>query len=339
MARTRTEIRALGDVWNPTMLWYAKAVQALNARALTDKTGWLYLAAIHGFDVPLWQGFNLINAGTALPPPAEQDAYWNQCQHQTWYFLPWHRAYLLTFEDILRAWIMAQPGAPQDWALPYWNYSASPGAANPNPLAVPDAFTAQTLPDGTPNPLFVAARFGAAVAAQDAQLSNALLDPTFTGAAQEGNIPGFGGPQTPFSHAGEDGGWLEDQPHNPVHVDVGGQDTNGNGGMMTDPRSAAADPIFWVHHANIDRLWEVWRQRNTSDANPTDPAWLNGPTDQPFRLYDANGTDRPSNPKDVIGLVGTVYSYDDLSDPFEGTTRRGTRLAQLAPQAARILQA
>ena len=79
MARTRTEIRALGDVWNPTMLWYAKAVQALNARAVTDKTGWLYLAAIHGFDVPLWQGFNLIDAGTALPPSGSLIAH-RTCQ-------------------------------------------------------------------------------------------------------------------------------------------------------------------------------------------------------------------------------------------------------------------
>jgi tyrosinase len=336
MARTRTEIRALGDIWNPTTLWYAKAVQALNTRALTDKTGWLYLAAIHGFDTALWQGFNLIDGGTALPQQAEQDAYWNQCQHQSWYFLPWHRAYLLTFEDILRAWITAQPDGPQDWALPYWNYSAPVSAANPNPLAIPDAFTAQLLPDGTPNPLLVPARFGAAVADQDAVLSNTLSHQTFIG-EQEGTNSGFGGPQTPFSHAGEDGGWLEDQPHNPVHVDVGGQDQNGNGGLMTDPRSAAADPIFWVHHANIDRLWEVWLRRNTADANPTDPAWLSGPTDQPFRLYDATGADRPSNPQDVIGLIGTTYTYDDLSDPLEGMTRRGNRLDRLAPQAARIL--
>lgn len=339
MARTRTEIRALGATWNPTMLWYAKAVAALKLRPPTSKVSWLYLAGMHGFNETLWRGFGIIGAKPVLPPKAEQNIYWNQCQHQTWYFLPWHRAYLLTFEDILRAWISAQPGGPQDWALPYWNYSAPASAANPHPLAIPDAFLAQKLPDGSPNSLLMPARYGQAVAAQDADLSDAMFDSTFIGAAQEGGIPGFGGPHTPFSHGGEDGGWLEDQPHNPVHVDVGGQNAQGKGGLMTDPRSAAVDPIFWVHHSNIDRLWEVWRRRAGGDLNPTDAAWLGGPQGRKFRLYDATGADRPCNPQDVINLVGTLYDYDDLSDPLLGATRRDLRLAALAPSAARVLAA
>lgn len=330
MRRVRTEIHALGPTWNDTVLWYAKAVEALNARALTDKTSWLYMAAIHGFDAGLWRSFNLIGQGAALPPTAEQDTYWNQCQHQTWYFLPWHRAYLMTFEDVLRAWITAQPGAPADWALPYWNYSAAASAANPNPLNLPDAFTQAQLPDGTDNPLRIQARYGAGVAARDANLAPALLDDTFVGAGESGGAPGFGGPETTFSHAGDDGGRLEDEPHNLVHVDVGGQDANGEGGLMSDPRTAAADPIFWLHHANIDRLWQVWLDRApATNVNPTSADWLNGPADQTFHLYDGTGADRPSNPTDVINLVGTVYSYDDVSDPLPGQTRRGNRLAAL----------
>ena len=254
-------------------------------------------------------------------------------------FLPWHRAYLLTFEDVLRAWITAQAGAPQDWALPYWNYSAPASPANPNPLAIPDAFVAQTLPDGSQNPLLVQARYGQGVVARDADLSDAMLDETFLGAAQDGGIPGFGGPDTPFSHFGEDGGWLEDKPHNLVHDDVGGQDAQGGGGLMSDPRSAAVDPIFWAHHANIDRLWEVWRRRDAQDVNPADPAWLGGPQDRPFRLYDGQGVDRPSNPQDVLNMIGQIYDYDDLADPMQGDTRRGRRLAALAPSAARVLAA
>ena len=38
---------------------------------------------------------------------------------------------------------------------------------------------------------------------------------------------------------------------------------------------SANDPIFWVHHANIDRLWECWTTRNGRDANPTnDRDWM-----------------------------------------------------------------
>ena len=42
---------------------------------------------------------------------------------------------------------------------------------------------------------------------------------------------------------------METQPHNPVHDIVGG--------FMGTMR-APLDPIFFLHHANIDRLWHAW---------------------------------------------------------------------------------
>lgn len=44
---------------------------------------------------------------------------------------------------------------------------------------------------------------------------------------------------------------IESKPHNPVHNLIGGEMAN-----MTSPR----DPIFFLHHANIDRLWNAWVQ-------------------------------------------------------------------------------
>jgi tyrosinase len=42
---------------------------------------------------------------------------------------------------------------------------------------------------------------------------------------------------------------IESAPHNPVHDIIGG--------WMTTMESPV-DPIFWLHHANIDRLWVAW---------------------------------------------------------------------------------
>lgn len=42
--------------------------------------------------------------------------------------------------------------------------------------------------------------------------------------------------------------------HNQVHVWVGGP--------MQNISSAPADPLFWLHHANVDRIWESWRRHN-----------------------------------------------------------------------------
>jgi len=49
--------------------------------------------------------------------------------------------------------------------------------------------------------------------------------------------------------------------HGSVHIWVGGS--------MSDPDTAAADPIFWMHHANLDRLW--WQWYNSAQGNHQNP--------------------------------------------------------------------
>ena len=321
--RTRQEIRSAAAPWSAPLLWYARGVGVLQKRPISDKTSWLFLAAMHGIDPDAWAQFGYLSNGTSLPEDPQNPTYWNQCQHQTWYFWPWHRAYLWTFEDIVSAAIVSL-GGPADWGLPYWNYSdTKTSGAN----AIPKEFTDQTMPDGSPNPLFVEARFGQGVPARDAALNRSIIFGTFVGNDADSVPPGVGGPSTPFSNSGESGGLVEDFPHNLVHVDVGGQGGAVGFGLMSNPQTAAIDPIFWVHHANIDRLWEVWLNRDkTNNANPTDSNWLGGPTDRAFRLYDANGNDRPSNPQDVLSTQTLGYAYDDISDPLPGQFRRQQRL-------------
>lgn len=70
-----------------------------------------------------------------------------------WYFLPWHRVYLY-FERIVGE-AVTELGGPADCALPYWNYS---DGQRPQVRQLPPAFRAQTLPDGSPNALFVSER-------------------------------------------------------------------------------------------------------------------------------------------------------------------------------------
>jgi tyrosinase len=49
--------------------------------------------------------------------------------------------------------------------------------------------------------------------------------------------------------------------HDNVHVWVGGE--------MSDPNWAAFDPLFWAHHAMVDRLWRIWQQGNQgADPGP-----------------------------------------------------------------------
>jgi hypothetical protein len=52
---------------------------------------------------------------------------------------------------------------------------------------------------------------------------------------------------------------LENGPHNAVH--------NAIGGDMTTAASPT-DPLFFMHHANVDRLWYQWREAHPN-RNPS----------------------------------------------------------------------
>ena len=262
------------STWEPTLLWYAKAVGELSTRPATDPTSWRFQGAIHGYSRSTDP---FIGIGP-VPPAHIQKIFWKQCQHGSWFFLPWHRMYLGFFEQIVRA-AVAKLGGPADWALPYWNYSDT---SNPNAKVLPPAFRETNLPDGSPNPLFaihgikipratgIDAGDPTVIPDSDIDL-NCLTETIFTGASSGGD-PGFGGPQTGFQHNPAAFGALESVPHNAIHVDVGGSIPVD--GWMIDPDTAALDPIFWLHHSNIDRLWSVWNRMSASNSDPTSNFWL-----------------------------------------------------------------
>jgi tyrosinase len=324
----------------------------MQSLTLDNPNSWWFFAAIHGeyiteTEFPGW-GFIPAPPGvptTPVPSQSLQELYWDQCQHQSWYFAPWHRGYLLALEAQIRAAVVSL-GGPATWALPYWNY-LGPGTE----AEIPPAFTQQTLPlpGGPPNPLFVQARYGPHndginIFIPIPPVSGACeTNDVYTGSDSVTPLPGFGGPETGFSHFGGTSGNLENNPHNLVHGDVGGNaPDNLTYGLMADPGIAALDPIFYLHHSNIDRMWAAWNA--IGNSNPSDPNWLNGPAAvgaRPFAMPFPDGSSYLYTPEMVTSLSELDYTYDDLSTgvpavhPSKKLTQRLTKLGA-APAAAKI---
>jgi tyrosinase len=327
MSFTRQNVWELGGDWADPILWYARGVKAMKARALKEGTAWRFYGAIHGIDPDLWTQYGYLSESDTPPSNADIKTFWNQCQHGSWYFLPWHRGYLIALEAIIRDAVIAQ-GGPATWALPYWNYF------KPGQDALPPAFASPDWPDGKgDNPLFVEQRYGPnndgdVFVPMSAVNLDALGEPDFEGVAAGGS-PGFGGVSTGFAHNGSPHGQIEQQPHDQVHGLVGGGLSPQQPGLMSDPDTAGLDPIFWLHHANIDRLWEVWRENPASHVDPTKPKWVSGPASigqRAFIMPMPGGKTFTYTPGEMSDLSKLDYTYDDVSPPTTGPSPLEARM-------------
>jgi tyrosinase len=242
---TRPRRRRMHDLPlnDPIAEAYRDGVRILKERQ-GNGVSWQSLAAIHGSE----QGFN-------------------RCPHGNWYFLPWHRAYLVMFEAALR-----DVTRDASFALPYWDWTTD--------RALPEHFTSPTY-NGQPNALFEPRRFiDAREEIPDEFVGQSLFQQIYDETDFElfGTTRARGQNSTDarWIQARGSSGPLESQAHDSVHGIVGGS-REGQSGLMASSLSAL-DPIFWLHHCNIDRIWAVWNQRggqNTTNRNWLDMTFAN----------------------------------------------------------------
>jgi tyrosinase len=105
------------------------------------------------------------------------------------------------------------------------------------------------------------------VAVAIAMIRAALRTPTFAGSASGPDPAGFASAQAANHNDGSRKGILESQPHDNVHGAMGG--SAGLAFMVSF--LSPVDPIFFLHHGNLDRLWGVWTRRQAALKRPTLP--------------------------------------------------------------------
>jgi tyrosinase len=161
-------------------------------------------------------------------------------------FLPWHRAYLLDLERELQA---IDPSV----TLPYWRFDA------PAPNVFDPAFVGVANAQGTvqftaTNPL----RFWVTDAVlgisrrpefnTTTESARSTVPPPVRVAISEAATLATG--QAAGSQYNAFVG-MEGNPHGTAHVSFGG--------LISDPATAPRDPLFFMLHANVDRLWAKWQ--------------------------------------------------------------------------------
>ncbi|RDA89752.1 hypothetical protein CP533_2923 [Ophiocordyceps camponoti-saundersi (nom. inval.)] len=266
--------REAGPEWD----LYVQALSSMQRIDPADDLSYFQISAIHGLPAIEWN-----NTGRRVGR-----GFGGYCPHGEAIFLPWHRPYNVLFEMVLNNHATriasAYPSshrysylqAARALRAPFWDWADNSD--------VPPSTTVSRLTINTPrgrqaieNPLFTY------------RFPSSALQGRFNafspGAAQTLRCPPRDFPAranfnlrrenlrermyqafiyarsfAEFSSSRGNSQNLE-QCHNSVH----GSATCGN--QFGDPSYAAFDPLFMLHHVNVDRLWALWQAARPQAAN------------------------------------------------------------------------
>jgi tyrosinase len=195
-------------------------------------------------------------------------------------FLPWHRAYLLDLERDLQA-------IDSSVALPYWRFDEpAPNIFTGEFLGVADSLG--TVRFSATNPLQFWRTDGVPGVNRRPLFPTSAAPP---GLRTEAQTIGLGNLYRVFRT-------MEVNPHGSAHVSFGGS--------ISDPATAPKDPLFFLLHCNVDRLWAKW-QRQFGRFDPAQAA-----------SYDSNPANRPGH-----NLPDTMWPWNGVTGGTRPPTAPG----------------
>ncbi len=272
-----------------------KALKIMREKGCTDPVSWYYQGAIHWIpdsigNNPLCESYhNVSDLKTA----------WDNCTHspsgkEKLHFLVWHRLYIWHFEKIVR-----KLSGKQDFALPYWAYT------NNN---VADKIMPEMLRNSQSS-LYESCRY-------DSLNMGQPLNGEILRAVDITKLMKYTDYITFCNN-------MNAAPHGAMHDYIGaGNDTTGtlrfnnpitgtitNTGLMGWVPTAGFDPVFWLHHSNIDRVWQQWT--NSENGQMVTLEQLKS-VEWPYVFFDENGKKVEYTMEEVIKIIYDMdYDFDD----------------------------
>lgn len=287
-----------------------------------------------------WQNYALLHAFHCTDAGVDASQV-----HWSWYFLPWHRGYIYFMERIAANCLKQYyPDVDSsNFAYPYWDWS--------NHQEMPN--TKERIEKGIPSPLF-----GYDLNLQDMTQSDGLgfdnlalfdgyrkpsvsdpkmsvrtevgedskkhiaetkfyMSAEYINAALKTPFEVFGGKRRTSRETGQ--GLIEQNPHNNGHDWVG--ERYGSNRDMGTLRYAALDPIFYMHHGNIDRIWSLYENRMPSVDGP----WGR----QEYTYVDIDGAPITVTVKDIVTKLSPKITYQAPSDGVQIISDRSNDLPEV----------
>ncbi len=118
--------------------------------------------------------------------------------------------------------------------------------------------------------------------------------------------------------------------HNGVHLWVGGIDGDQQGTM--DLNTSLNDPVFWLHHSNIDRIWQAWIEANGEVYEPVS-GWPRPDENLNQEMIPFSEVGEEATPKSMLDIDDLGYRYAELPTVESGEGDGGSSAATITPPA------
>jgi hypothetical protein len=201
------------------------------------------------------------------------------CRHGAPGFFTWHRAEIKAFEDALRS-------LGCNLMLPFWDWSSGPSTGVPAACREPTYVNRSG--DTVPNPLYSGPRAGGGQTVRRPDIDTTVFDGLATQAQTAMSATTFSSFQSQVNSV-----------HGGLHVTVGGD-------MQSVP-TASYDPIFYLHHANVDRMWARWQADHPGPLPSTEATFQLPPFTRPFTTQWQQGSDVEST--DALGYRYRTFCF------------------------------